>query len=79
MDPVRSAGLGHEEAAAGNTDAGAEARRSDTRVSGRAAGRVHGRLYNTVGRQWVVDLTGLQKLADRVLSAVEFFLRGIGA
>lgn len=34
-------------------------------------------LYNTVVRQWAVDLTGPHQLADRVLSAVEFFLRGL--
>jgi AcrR family transcriptional regulator len=34
-------------------------------------------LYNTVVRQWAVDLTGPHKLTDRVLSAVEFFLRGL--
>lgn len=34
-------------------------------------------LYNTVVRQWAVDLTGPHKLTDRVRSAVEFFLRGI--
>src|SRR5271156_278885 len=34
-------------------------------------------LYSTVVRQWAVDLTGPHKLADRVRSAVEFFLRGI--
>jgi AcrR family transcriptional regulator len=34
-------------------------------------------LYATVVRQWAVDLTGPHKLRDRVLSAVEFFLRGI--
>lgn len=33
-------------------------------------------LYNTVVRQWVVDLTGPHKLVERVRSAVEFFLRG---
>jgi AcrR family transcriptional regulator len=33
-------------------------------------------LYNTVVRQWVVDLTGPHKLTERVRSAVEFFLRG---
>lgn len=33
-------------------------------------------LYNTVVRQWVVDLTGPHKLSERVRSAVEFFLRG---
>src|ERR1017187_3104766 len=34
-------------------------------------------LYNTVVRQWAVDLTGPHKLTDRVRSAVEFFLRGV--
>ena len=34
-------------------------------------------LYNTVVRQWAVDLTGPHKLADRVRSAVDFFLCGI--
>jgi AcrR family transcriptional regulator len=34
-------------------------------------------LYNTVVRQWAVDLTGPHKLTDRVRSAVEFFLRGL--
>jgi AcrR family transcriptional regulator len=34
-------------------------------------------LYNTIVRQWAVDLTGPHKLSDRVRSAVEFFLRGV--
>jgi hypothetical protein len=34
-------------------------------------------LYNTVVRQWAVDLTGPHKLSERVRSAVEFFLHGI--
>lgn len=34
-------------------------------------------LYNTVVRQWAVDLTGPHVLGDRVRSAVEFFVRGI--
>lgn len=34
-------------------------------------------LYNTVVRQWAVDLTGPHKLTDRVRSAVEFFVCGI--
>jgi len=34
-------------------------------------------LYNTVVRQWAVDLTGPHKLTDRVRNAVELFLRGI--
>ena len=33
-------------------------------------------LYNTVVRQWAVDLTGPHELTERVRSAVEFFLRG---
>jgi AcrR family transcriptional regulator len=33
-------------------------------------------LFNTVVRQWAVDLHGPHTLADRVNSAVEFFLRG---
>ncbi len=33
-------------------------------------------LFNTVVRQWAVDLHGAHKLADRAGSAVEFFLRG---
>jgi AcrR family transcriptional regulator len=34
-------------------------------------------LYQTVVRQWTVDLTGPHKLGERVDSAVEFFLRGV--
>lgn len=34
-------------------------------------------LYQTVVRQWAVDLTGPHKLGERVDSAVEFFLRGV--
>ena len=34
-------------------------------------------LYNTVVRQWAVDLTGPHKLTDRVRNAVELFMRGI--
>lgn len=33
-------------------------------------------LFNTVVRQWAVDLHGPHRLADRVNNAVEFFLRG---
>lgn len=33
-------------------------------------------LFNTVVRQWAVDLHGPHTLADRVKNAVEFFLRG---
>ena len=32
-------------------------------------------LYNTIVRQWAVDLTGPHRLSERVRSAVEFFLR----
>jgi AcrR family transcriptional regulator len=34
-------------------------------------------LFNTVVRQWAVDLHGPHTLADRVGSSVEFFLRGV--
>jgi len=34
-------------------------------------------LYNTVVRQWAVDLTGPHRLTDRVRNAVEFFLCGV--
>src|SRR6204780_253311 len=33
-------------------------------------------LFNTVVRQWAVDLTGPHKLTERARNAVEFFLRG---
>jgi AcrR family transcriptional regulator len=36
-------------------------------------------LYNTVVRQWAVDLTGPHNLGDRVRSAVDFFLLGARA
>jgi AcrR family transcriptional regulator len=36
-------------------------------------------LFNTVVRQWAVDLTGPHKLTERVRNAVEFFLRGAKA
>jgi AcrR family transcriptional regulator len=34
-------------------------------------------LYTTVVRRWAVDLAGPHNLGERVLSAVEFFLRGV--
>jgi AcrR family transcriptional regulator len=34
-------------------------------------------LYRTVVRNWALDITGPHKLAERVRSAVEFFLRAI--
>jgi AcrR family transcriptional regulator len=34
-------------------------------------------LYTTVVRRWAVDLEGPHNLGERVLSAVEFFLRGV--
>lgn len=34
-------------------------------------------LYTTVVRRWAVDLTGPHSLAERVMSAVDFFLRGV--
>ncbi len=82
MDPVRSAELrGHEEAAASLL--------REILTQGQRRGEVTRAfpvvhlaefmegLYNTVVRQWAVDLTGPHKLTDRVRSAVEFFLRGI--
>jgi len=82
MDPVRSAGLrGHEEAAASLL--------REILTQGQKQGEVTTAfpvlhlaefmegLYNTVVRQWAVDLTGPHKLSDRVLSAVEFFLRAV--
>jgi AcrR family transcriptional regulator len=82
MDPVRSSELrGHEEAAASLL--------REILTQGQKRGEVTHAfpvvhlaefmegLYNTVVRQWAVDLTGPHKLTDRVRSAVEFFLRGI--
>jgi AcrR family transcriptional regulator len=82
MDPVRSAELrGHEESAAGLLSeilTQGQKRRDVTRAFPvvHLAEFMEG-LYNTVVRQWAVDLTGPHKLTDRVRSAVEFFLRGI--
>jgi AcrR family transcriptional regulator len=82
MDPVRSAELrDHEEAAVGLL--------REILTQGQKRGEVTREfpvvhlaefmegLYNTVVRQWAVDLTGPHKLTDRVRSAVEFFLRAI--
>ena len=82
MDPVRSAELrGHEEAAVRLL--------REILMQGQKRGEVTRAfpvvhlaefmegLYNTVVRQWAVDLTGPHKLTDRVRSAVEFFSRGI--
>ena len=82
MDPVRSAELrGHEEAAASLLREILTQGQKRGEVT-RAFPVVHlaefmEGLYNTVVRQWAVDLTGPHKLTDRVRSAVEFFLRGI--
>ena len=82
MDPVRSAELrGHEEAAVSLLQeilAQGQKRGEVTRAFPvvHLAEFMEG-LYNTVVRQWVVDLTGPHKLTDRVRSAVDFFLRGI--
>ena len=82
MDPVRSAELrGQEEAAVSLL--------REILTQGQKRGEVTKAfpvihlaefmegLYNTVVRQWVVDLTGPHKLTGRVRSAVEFFLRAI--
>ena len=82
MDPVRSAELrGHEEAAVRLLREILTQGQKRGEVT-RAFPVVHlaefmEGLYNTVVRQWVVDLTGPHKLTDRVASAVDFFLRGI--
>jgi AcrR family transcriptional regulator len=82
MDPVRSAELrGHEEAAASLLREILTQGQKRGEVT-RAFPVVHlaefmEGLYNTVVRQWAVDLTGPHQLTDRVGSAVEFFLRGI--
>lgn len=82
MDPVRSAELREpEEAAAGLlreilTQGQKRGEVTQTFPVVDMAEFMEG-LYNTVVRQWAVDLTGPHKLTDRVRSAVEFFLRGI--
>jgi AcrR family transcriptional regulator len=82
MDPVRSAELrGHEEAAVSLLQeilAQGQKRGEVTRAFPvvHLAEFMEG-LYNTVVRQWAVDLTGPHKLTDRVRSAVDFFLRGV--
>jgi AcrR family transcriptional regulator len=82
MDPVRCAEMrGHEEATVGLLGeilAQGQKRGEITRDFPivHLAEFMEG-LYNTVVRQWAVDLTGPHKLTDRVLSAVEFFLRGL--
>jgi len=82
MDPVRSAELrGHEEAAVRLLREILTQGQKRGEVT-RAFPVVHlaefmEGLYNTVVRQWAVDLTGPHKLTERVRSAVEFFLRGI--
>ncbi len=82
MDPVRSPDMqGHKEAALGllrEILAEGQRRGEITRALPVAhlAEFMEG-LYNTVVRQWAVDLTGPHKLTERVRSAVEFFLRGV--
>jgi AcrR family transcriptional regulator len=82
MDPVRSAELrGHEEAAVSLLREILTQGQKQGEVT-RAFPVVHlaefmEGLYNTVVRQWAVDLTGPHRLTDRVRSAVEFFLRGV--
>jgi len=82
MDPVRSAEMrGHEEATVGllrQILIEGQKKREITRAFPivHLAEFMEG-LYNTVVRQWAVDLTGPHTLTDRVRSAVEFFLRGI--
>jgi len=82
MDPVRSAEMrGHEEATVSLLrEILTEGQRKGEITRGfpvvHLAEFMEG-LYSTVVRQWAVDLTGPHRLGDRVLSAVNFFLRGI--
>ena len=82
MDPVRSAELREHEEAAANLLREILTQGQKRGDVTRAFPVVHlaefmEGLYNTVVRQWAVDLTGPLKLVDRVQSAVDFFLRGI--
>ena len=82
MDPVRSPHMrGHKEAALGllrEILAEGQKRGQITRAFPVAhlAEFMEG-LYNTIVRQWAVDLTGPHELSERVHSAVEFFLRAV--
>jgi AcrR family transcriptional regulator len=82
MDPVRNAEMrGHEEMTVGllrEILAQGQKRGDITREFPvvHLAEFMEG-LYSTVVRQWAVDLTGPHKLTTRVMSAVEFFLRGL--
>ena len=81
MDPVRCANMrGHEEATVDLREILAQGQKRGEITHDfpvvHLAEFMEG-LYNTVVRQWAVDLTGPHKLTDRVLSAVEFFLRGL--
>lgn len=81
MDPVRSPELrGPEETTISllrNILSQGQKREDITRAFpvGHLAEFMEG-LFNTVVRQWAVDLHGPHTLADRVNNAVEFFLRG---
>lgn len=82
MDPVRSAELREREEAAASLLREILTQGQKRGEVTRAFPVVHlaefmEGLYNTVVRQWAVDLTGPHKLTDRVRSAVGFFLRGI--
>ena len=82
MDPVRSAELREPEEAAARLLREILTQGQKRKEVTRAFPVVHlaqfmEGLYNTVVRQWAVDLTGPHKLSDRVRNAVEFFLRGI--
>ncbi len=82
MDPVRSAELReHEEAAVSLLQEILTQGQKRGEVT-RAFPVVHlaefmEGLYNTVVRQWAVNLTGPHSLTDRVRSALEFFLRAV--
>jgi AcrR family transcriptional regulator len=80
MDPVRSPDMREQEEASVSLLREILAQGQDRGDVTRAFPVVHlaefmEGLFNTVVRQWAVDLTGPHKLSERVRSAVEFFLR----
>jgi AcrR family transcriptional regulator len=80
MDPVRSPDMREPEEASVSLLQEILAQGQERGDVTRAFPVVHlaefmGGLFNTVVRQWAVDLTGPHNLSERVRSAVEFFLR----
>ncbi len=84
MDPVRSPEIRqHDEATVNllrDVLADGQKRGEITRdVPAFVLGEFMGALYRTAVRHWAVDIGGPHRLADRVRSAVDFFLRGAKA